>query len=82
MLVDGRSVDELDPQWLRANIGVVSQEPTLFSCSVRDNILYGAADDCTEEQVVQAAVEANAWSFIQQWPQVRYFLLYYSALIC
>ena len=68
--VDGRPVDQLDPQWLRAHIGTVSQEPSLFSCSIRDNILYGAADPAqvTEEQLIQAAIEANAWSFIQSCP--------------
>lgn len=71
VLVDGYSVTELDPQWLRANIGTVSQEPSLFSCSIRENILYGAntPDSISEEQIIQAAKEANAWSFIQQCPQ-------------
>jgi len=71
VLIDGHSVTDLDPQWLRSNIGTVSQEPSLFSCSIRDNILYGAANpsSVTEEQLIQAAVEANAWSFIQQCPQ-------------
>ena len=35
--VDGRPVDQLDPQWLRVHIGTVSQEPSLFSCSIRDS---------------------------------------------
>uniref|UniRef100_A0A0P6DVK2 ATP-binding cassette sub-family B member 10, mitochondrial n=1 Tax=Daphnia magna TaxID=35525 RepID=A0A0P6DVK2_9CRUS len=71
VLVDGYSVTDLDPQWLRANIGTVSQEPSLFSCSIRENILYGAntPDSISEEQIIQAAKEANAWSFIQQCPQ-------------
>ncbi|KAI9552331.1 ABC transporter [Daphnia sinensis] len=71
VLVDGHSVTDLDPQWLRANIGTVSQEPSLFSCSIRENILYGAntPDSVSEEQIIQAAKEANAWSFIQQCPQ-------------
>jgi len=71
VLVDGYSVTDLDPQWLRSNIGTVSQEPSLFSCSIRDNILYGAADpsSVSDEQLIQATIEANAWSFIQQCPQ-------------
>lgn len=71
VLVDGYPVTDLDPQWLRANIGTVSQEPSLFSCSIRENILYGAntPDSISEEQIIQAAKEANAWSFIQQCPQ-------------
>ncbi|XP_046632752.1 ATP-binding cassette sub-family B member 10, mitochondrial-like [Daphnia pulicaria] len=71
VLVDNHSIKDLDPQWLRANIGTVSQEPSLFSCSIRENILYGAIDpnSVSEEQVIQAAKEANAWSFIQKCPQ-------------
>ena len=70
-MVDGRPVTELDPHWLRANIGTVSQEPSLFSCSIRDNILYGAANpgDIGEEELIRAATEANAWSFIRDCPE-------------
>ena len=48
------------------------QEPALFSCSIRDNILYGALDpkSITEDQLIQAASEANALSFINDCPQV------------
>lgn len=43
----------------------------MFSCSIRENILYGAnaPDSVSEELVIQAAKEANAWSFIKQCPQ-------------
>lgn len=41
VLVDGYDLTELDAQWYRSKLGVVSQEPRLFSCSVRDNICYG-----------------------------------------
>lgn len=40
----------LDPLWFRRHIGLVSQEPVLFACSVRDNIAYGS-DQATQEEV-------------------------------
>ncbi|XP_065348132.1 ATP-binding cassette sub-family B member 10, mitochondrial [Cloeon dipterum] len=75
VLLDGISVLDLDPRWLRANVGLVPQDPALFSGSVRDNILYGAPDlllnDPTyvEERLIKAAKEANALNFIQNFPQ-------------
>jgi len=38
---DGVNVKELNVEWLRDQIGLVSQEPVLFDSSIRDNILYG-----------------------------------------
>lgn len=66
ILLDGQPVGQLDPYWLRSHIGSVSQEPVLFSCSIRDNILYGAPNPSavTEDQLVAAAKEANAYDFI------------------
>nr|ASS36019.1 ABCB10 [Samia ricini] len=48
VLLDGVDIKELDPVWLRSHIGFVSQEPVLFSGSIKDNILYGALDDYEE----------------------------------
>ncbi|XP_053608432.1 ATP-binding cassette sub-family B member 10, mitochondrial-like [Plodia interpunctella] len=45
ILLDGVDIKELDPTWLRSHIGFVSQEPVLFSGSIKDNILYGALED-------------------------------------
>lgn len=42
ILLDGVDIRELDPVWLRSHIGYVSQEPVLFSGSIKENILYGA----------------------------------------
>lgn len=40
----------VDPIWLRDNIGLVSQEPILFACSIYDNIQYGC--DATRSEVI------------------------------
>lgn len=68
--IDGHDIRDLNPYWLRSNIGTVSQEPVLFSCSIRDNITYGAVDPgaVTTEEIHQVARAANAHDFIQAFP--------------
>uniref|UniRef100_A0A8C5ZEH5 ATP-binding cassette sub-family B member 10, mitochondrial n=1 Tax=Marmota marmota marmota TaxID=9994 RepID=A0A8C5ZEH5_MARMA len=71
VLLDGHDIRQLNPAWLRSKIGTVSQEPVLFSCSIAENIAYGA--DCpssvTAEQVERAAEAANAAAFIRKFPR-------------
>lgn len=45
VLLDGRDVRGLDVDWLRTRIGAVNQEPILFSGTIRENILYGVAEE-------------------------------------
>ncbi|MGM4958785.1 type I secretion system permease/ATPase [Bradyrhizobium barranii] len=67
VLVDGIDVTQVDPAWLRRQIGVVLQDSVLFNCSIRDNIAF--ADPATStERVVQAATMAGAHHFILQLP--------------
>ena len=68
VLVNGVDVRDMDLHWLRSQVGLVSQEPVLFSCSVRENICYGRPD-ATQEEVQKAAEAANAHSFIQKLPE-------------
>ncbi|GAB9474253.1 Multidrug resistance protein abc superfamily [Globisporangium polare] len=68
--LDGHDVKTLNVKWLRAQIGLVSQEPVLFASSVYDNIaVSGSKRKYTREQVVAAAKLANAHSFIMSLPQ-------------
>uniref|UniRef100_A0A673CDB7 ATP-binding cassette, sub-family B (MDR/TAP), member 10 n=1 Tax=Sphaeramia orbicularis TaxID=375764 RepID=A0A673CDB7_9TELE len=69
--IDGHDIRDLNPYWLRGLIGTVNQEPVLFSCSIRDNIAYGAVDPdaVTTEDIHQAARDANAYGFIQTFPK-------------
>ncbi|XP_036951951.1 ATP-binding cassette sub-family B member 10, mitochondrial [Acanthopagrus latus] len=69
--IDGHDIRDLNPYWLRSHIGTVSQEPVLFSSSIRDNIAYGAVDPeaVTTEDIYRAARVANAYNFIQAFPQ-------------
>uniref|UniRef100_A0A0D3F1S9 Multidrug resistance protein n=1 Tax=Oryza barthii TaxID=65489 RepID=A0A0D3F1S9_9ORYZ len=66
--VDGVDIRRLRLKWLRAQMGLVSQEPALFATSIRENILFGK-EDATAEEVVAAAKAANAHNFISQLPQ-------------
>ncbi|XP_047028238.1 ATP-binding cassette sub-family B member 10, mitochondrial [Helicoverpa zea] len=50
ILLDGVDIRELDPVWLRSHIGFVSQEPVLFSGTIKENILYGALDEDLKEE--------------------------------
>lgn len=65
--LDGQDLRALDPDWLRGQVGVVSQEPVLFACSVAENIRYGR-QDATDAEVEAAARAANAHDFIAALP--------------
>jgi ABC-type multidrug transport system, ATPase and permease components len=72
VFIDGIKIQDLSPEWLSANIAVVSQEPTLFARSVRSNIIYGLEGTDREpsmEAIEEAAQLANASSFIEGLPQ-------------
>ncbi|ETL82115.1 hypothetical protein L917_17662 [Phytophthora nicotianae] len=66
--IDGVDVRTLNVKWLRSQIGLVGQEPALFATSIMENIRYGYPA-ATDEQVVEAAKMANAYDFIQEFPQ-------------
>lgn len=78
VLIDGHNIESLDPHWLRQQIGLVSQDPALFSATVEENILHGLRNadsqnvlDCHNRRalVETAARLANAHEFITQLPQ-------------
>jgi subfamily B ATP-binding cassette protein HlyB/CyaB len=68
ILIDGIDVAQVDPAWLRRQIGVVLQENFLFSRSVRDNIAL-AEPGMAMERIVQAAKLAGAHDFILELPE-------------
>ncbi|CAN0901477.1 Putative ABC transporter B family member 8 [Linum grandiflorum] len=61
--VDGVDIRVLDINWYRRHTALVSQEPVIYSGSIRDNIVLGKPDAC-ENEVVEAARAANAHEFI------------------
>ncbi|KAE9466538.1 hypothetical protein C3L33_01555, partial [Rhododendron williamsianum] len=62
--IDGRNIKSYHLRSLRNHIALVSQEPTLFAGSIRDNITYGASDKIDEAEVIEVAKAANAHEFI------------------
>jgi ATP-binding cassette subfamily B protein len=68
VLIDGRDIRQVRLESLRAQIGIVLQETTLFSGTIRDNIAFGRSD-ASMEQVIAAAQAAAAHDFIREFPQ-------------
>ena len=66
--VDGRPLREWNLTQLRTNIGIVPQEVLLFGGSIRENIAY-AKPEASEEEIIAAAKKANAWQFIETFPE-------------
>ena len=65
--LDGVDLRELNVKWLRQQIGLVGQEPVLFSGTIAENIAYGKPG-ATREDVENSARMANAFDFIQEFP--------------
>jgi len=65
--LDGADLRELDPAWLRRLVGVVSQEPVLFSTSIADNVRYGRPE-ASDAEVAEAIRAANAEAFVKGFP--------------
>ncbi|XP_063781234.1 ATP-dependent translocase ABCB1-like [Pseudophryne corroboree] len=70
VLADGIDTKSLHLKWLRSQLGIVSQEPILFDCSIGENIQYGDNSRLvTQEEVIAAAKLANIHTFIQSLPE-------------
>ncbi|KAM6202323.1 ATP-binding cassette sub-family B member 5 [Rhynchocyon petersi] len=65
--VDENDLRSLNVRYYREHIGVVSQEPVLFGTTISNNIKYGR-DHVTDEEIENAAKEANAYDFIMEFP--------------
>ncbi|KAL6906135.1 hypothetical protein ACP4OV_003736 [Aristida adscensionis] len=68
VMLDGVDIRRLRLKWLRAQLGLVSQEPALFAMSVKENILFGK-EDATMEEIIVAAKAANVHEFISKLPK-------------
>ena len=62
VLLDGENIKNLKIEWLRSQIGLVTQEPALLSLSIRENIAYGRS--ASFDQIEEAAKTAHAHGFI------------------
>lgn len=68
ILIDGKDVRDVTIESLRKQIGIVLQDNILFSDSVKSNILMGKLG-ATDEEVMEAAIAANAHDFIMELPE-------------
>ena len=66
--IDGQPIRDVSLKSLRDAIGLVSQDVYLFEGSIRDNLAYGKPD-ASEEEIIDAARTAEAWSFIEALPE-------------
>ncbi|OMO81542.1 hypothetical protein COLO4_23523 [Corchorus olitorius] len=64
ILIDGYDIKKYNLRNLRSHIALVSQEPTVFAGTIRQNIAYGQEKNVTESEVRKAAMLANAHEFI------------------
>ncbi|CAI9116961.1 OLC1v1018260C1 [Oldenlandia corymbosa var. corymbosa] len=71
ILLDGHDLKDLRLSWLREQMGLVSQEPALFGTTIADNILFGK-EGASMDEIVKAAIAANAHSFIEGLPDGYY----------
>ena len=62
---EGIDVRRLDLEWLRRNVGIVSQETYLFNGTIRENLLYANAE-ATEADLIEACKKANIYDFIEK----------------
>jgi ATP-binding cassette, subfamily B, bacterial MsbA len=69
ILVDGHDIETIRLSTLRANVGLVSQDVTLFNDTIAANIAYGGKADATEQEIIAAARGAHAWDFIRDLPE-------------
>jgi ATP-binding cassette subfamily B (MDR/TAP) protein 1 len=76
VMLDGIDVKALNVKWLRSQIGLVMQEPVLFSASIRENVAHGLIntrwENASEEEkfllIKEACVKANADGFVNKLP--------------
>ncbi|CAN1333213.1 ABC transporter B family member 11 [Linum perenne] len=62
--LDGIEINKLQLKWLRKQMGLVGQEPSMFNDTIRANIAYGKQGNATEAEIVSASELANAHMFI------------------
>uniref|UniRef100_A0A673H438 Multidrug resistance protein 1-like n=1 Tax=Sinocyclocheilus rhinocerous TaxID=307959 RepID=A0A673H438_9TELE len=70
VFVDGNDSRSMNLAWLRTQMGLVSQEPILFDCTIAENIQYGDnSRDVSQEEIEEAAKKANIHHFILGLPE-------------
>ncbi|MDP5198826.1 ABC transporter ATP-binding protein [Flavobacterium sp. DG2-3] len=68
IIVDGKKIQDYDLEDLRGNMSIVPQDVILFGGTIRENIAYGNPN-ATEEEIIAAAKQANAFNFVDGFPE-------------
>ncbi|MFT5254505.1 MAG: ABC-type multidrug transport system fused ATPase/permease subunit [Flavobacteriales bacterium] len=68
ILIDGKNIYDFDLENLRGNMSIVPQDVILFGGTIKENIAYGKPD-ASNEEIVLAAKQANAFNFIEGFPE-------------
>ena len=68
ILIDGKNIYDFELENLRGNMSIVPQDVILFGGTIKENIAYGKPD-ATEEEILLAAKQANAFNFIEGFPE-------------
>ena len=69
VFVDGREISRLNVNDYRSHLALVSQEPTLYQGTIKENVLLGADhEDMPDERIIQACKDANIYEFIMSLP--------------
>jgi ABC-type multidrug transport system fused ATPase/permease subunit len=68
ILIDDKNIYDYDLESLRGNMSIVPQDVILFGGTIRENIAYGKPN-ATEEEILTAAKQANAYHFIESFPE-------------
>jgi ATP-binding cassette subfamily B (MDR/TAP) protein 1 len=67
--IDGKEISSLNLNEYRSFLSLVSQEPTLYQGTIKENVLLGAGgEDVSDEAVIQACKDANIYDFIMSLP--------------
>lgn len=66
--LDGHDLRTLQVNWLRSQIGMVGQEPVLFSTTILENVMMGK-ENATKKEATAACIAANCHNFICGLPQ-------------
>lgn len=73
-MLENVDIKSLSVSWMRAQFGLVSQEPSLFDCTIGENIAYGDNSRTVPmDEIIEAARQANIHEFIVSLPNVKKF---------
>ena len=73
--IDNVNLCDYDSEWLKKHIGYVAQDSVLFTDTIANNISYGLGGDCSEDDIIEAAKNANAHEFISKLPNAYQTML-------